>query len=137
MTHPDNFDLDRLRLAAGPARAAPFATKRPPRPRKGDPFLKGPIPWSWVETAAVLPGKALAVGLAVWREAGCVRSRTATLNLSRLPAGIPRRTAQRALRALEGAGLVAVARLPGHALRVTLLDAGDRPDEVGAKNGAD
>jgi hypothetical protein len=39
-------------------------------------FLKGPIPWSWITTAAALPGQALLVGLCVWRLAGATKSHT-------------------------------------------------------------
>jgi hypothetical protein len=97
--------------------------RRPPRHRPGEKFLKGPIPWRWVEAAAVLPGKALAVGLAVWREAGCAKARTVTVTLARLSRpGWSADTTRRAVQALERAGLVAVERLPGHALRVTLTE---------------
>src|SRR3954465_13057049 len=43
-----------------------FSTSKAPR----RPFLKGPIPWDWLETASKLPGKALALGMLLWREAG-------------------------------------------------------------------
>jgi hypothetical protein len=70
----------------------------------------------------VLPGKALAVGLMLWREAGCQRQRTVYFSLTRAAAdGIPTTTARRAVRQLERAGLVTIRRQPGHGLQVTIL----------------
>jgi hypothetical protein len=69
----------------------------------------------------MLPGKALAVGLVAWREAGCRNECTVPVNLSALR--MPRRTAQRALQALEAAGLVAVEHRDGRPPLVTLNSA--------------
>lgn len=69
------------------------------------------------------------VGLAVWKEAGCVNERTVPFNLSRL--GIPRRTAQRALESLAEAGLVGVEHRIGRPTLVTLKPA---PPVSGAPN---
>jgi hypothetical protein len=114
----DPFDPARLT----PAPVIPSAReRRPPRHKPGEKFLKGPVPWRWIEAAGKLPGKALAVGLAAWREAGCRRARTVPLNLSAL--AVPRRTAQRGLTVLEGARLVSVERRKGRPPLVTLLDA--------------
>jgi hypothetical protein len=88
-------------------------------------FLKGPVPWAWLQRAIPLSGKALAVGLILWKEAGCTRKQTLHFCLARAAAdGIPTTTARRAMRQLEQAGLVAVQRRPGCGLEVTLLDAG-------------
>ena len=119
------------RLEPAPADIPTGREKRPPRHKPGEKFLKGPVPWRWVEAAGLLPGKALAVGLVAWREAGCRNERTVPVNLSAL--GMPRRTAQRALRALEDAGLVAVEHRDGRPPLVTL---NDLPDGSGAVNGA-
>jgi hypothetical protein len=70
-----------------------------------------------------LPGKALHVGLMLWQEAGCAKVRTVRFSLPRAAAqGITIKTARRAVKALEKAGLVAVRRFPGRGLEVTLLD---------------
>jgi hypothetical protein len=114
----DPFSPDRL--APAPAEIPTRKKRRPPRHAPGERFLKGPIPWRWVECAAELPGKALAVGLVVWREAGCRNERTVPLNLSGL--SMPRRTAQRGLQALEEAGLVSVEHRDGRLSLVTLND---------------
>ena len=59
----------------------------------------------------VLPGRALAVGIACWFEAGIAGKREISVNLSRV--GVERTAASRGLAALERAGLVQVERRPG------------------------
>lgn len=122
MTASDSFDPARLSLPQGriPVSALP---ERPPRHRAGEKFLRGPIPWRWVEIAAARPGKVLAVGLALWFEAGCRNARTVSVTLSRLARlGMSGQAAGRAVRELERVGLVTVERPPGRALVVTLND---------------
>jgi DNA-binding transcriptional ArsR family regulator len=88
-------------------------------------FLKGPVPWTWIANAAALPGRTLLVGLCIWRLAGAKKSNTVFLGNSDLkPFGIGRTTKSRALRALERAGLIKIARHPGRFPMVTLLRAG-------------
>jgi hypothetical protein len=97
--------------------------RKPPHHRQGEKFLKGPIPWPWLQPAFRLPGKALHVALLLWREAGCRRSRTVPLRLAgELPEGLNRQSARRGLRQLVGAGLVTVRQRPGRGLEVTLND---------------
>jgi hypothetical protein len=94
---------------------------RPPRHRQGEKFLKGPIPWTWLERAFLLPGKALHVALLLWQKAGCRRSRTVPFCLAGgLPPGLNEQSARRGLRRLEAAGLVTVRHSPGRGLEVTL-----------------
>ena len=111
------FDFTRVEPAPPTIRTG--REKQPPRHKPGEKFLKGPIPWPWIELAGLLPGKALAIGLAVWREAGCRNEGTVPLNLSNQR--IPRRTAQRALQALASAGLVSIQHRDGRPPLVTLL----------------
>jgi hypothetical protein len=125
MRNADPFAPDRWELASEPVQAAAPTPrkKRLPRPRKREWFLKGPVPWSWLARAMALPGKALAVGLILWREKGWQKQRTVHFSLARAAGdGIPRTTARRAIRALERAGLVKILRKPGRGLEVTLLD---------------
>jgi hypothetical protein len=124
MKQTDPFDPEALRLAGEDLRAR---TKRPPkrlpRHRPGEPFLKGPVPWSWLATAARLPGKALQVSLWLWKEAGCRKSRTVPFCLAHgAEVGVTRKSARLALRRLKVAGLVSLQYLPGRAVQVTLLD---------------
>jgi hypothetical protein len=118
---PVATDLDALR--SRPA-------KKPPRHRQGEPFLKGPIPWPWLQRAMLLPGKALHVAILLWKESGIRRNRTVRFNLSALAKiGIHPDTARRGLRALASAQLVTVTHHPGQALEVTLWE---QPVETGA-----
>jgi hypothetical protein len=84
-------------------------------------YLKGPVPWPWIAAAAALPGKALIVGLCLWRLAGATNNRTVVLgNRDLAPFGIDRAAKSRALAALEGAGLITVARRASRFPVVTL-----------------
>jgi len=85
-------------------------------------FLKGPVPWSWIEVAAALPGKALEVGLCLWRLAGAMKSTTIRLGnreVERL--GIDRFAKSRALVALQNANLIRKVSRPGRAPLITIV----------------
>jgi DNA-binding transcriptional ArsR family regulator len=85
-------------------------------------FLKGPVPWNWIARAYELRGKALIVGLCLWRLSGALGNRTMTLGNAELePIGIDRAAKSRALDALEKAGLIRAERKPGRWPIVTLL----------------
>jgi len=97
---------------------------RPPRHRQGDEFLKGPVPLNWLCAAASLPGKTLAIGIAIWFKAGASKNRTVRLTgklLSRF--GVRRKAGYRGLRKLESAKLVSVNRHAGRCPMVTILEA--------------
>jgi hypothetical protein len=104
---------------------------RPPRQRLREPFLKGPIPWAWLDRAGQLPGKALATGLVVWRQAGLRRAKTIHLCLAQLcELGLNEDSARRGIRALERARLISVGRRPGRGLDITINDIPDAlPDD--------
>lgn len=115
------LDLERLRLT-DQQRSMPKPTSRPPRPKTGERFLKGPIPWSWLCAAFSLPGRAGAIGVALWFRSGLARNGTVRFShrdVAKL--GVSRYAARRGLQKLEGAGLVGVQRRPGHAPTVTIL----------------
>jgi DNA-binding MarR family transcriptional regulator len=87
-------------------------------------FLKGPIPWSWIEQASRLSGKSLAVGLCLWRLASATKFKTVKLSNSEVAAlGIDRHAKTRALKKLEAAGLIEVIHHRGRFPRVTILNA--------------
>jgi hypothetical protein len=114
------IDLEKYRLPPGMSAPAK-PKKKPPRQWRGE-FLRGPIPWPWLTAAMALPGRALAVGLVLWRQAGCRKAMTFALTLAKLAeCGIHRDTGRRALRALERASLIALRRQPGRAIEVTIL----------------
>lgn len=102
----------------------------PPRHRRGERFLKGPIPWGWITLAAKQPGRTLHVGLAIWFWAGIKRARVIVLNLSRLsPLGLTRFCAADGLKALEVAGLVKVERRRGRPAVVTIVEVSEIKEE--------
>lgn len=87
-------------------------------------YLKGPIPWNWVLRASMLLGKALIIGLCLWRISSATKSKTVVLGNRELePLGIGRSAKSRALAELEGAGLIRTERRPGRWSEITLLDA--------------
>src|SRR5262245_63506116 len=113
MPDADHFDPQRWEMPTGANPAPARKGQRRPRSRRSDRFLKGPVPWPWLLSAMVLPGKALAVGLMLWLQCGIAGSRTVTFCLSRAADdGIPTRTGRRAMNALERAGLVSIRRRP-------------------------
>jgi hypothetical protein len=97
---------------------------RPPRHRTREEFLKGPIPLDWLGLADRLPGRTLAVALALWFEIGRKNRRRVSLTRAifvRLD--VKPKAQYHGLRALEGAGLVRVDRRTGKNPTVTILDA--------------
>jgi hypothetical protein len=86
------------------------------KPRRSDRFLKGPIPLTEIATAAQLPGKALALFLAIRHRIDLTRDASVTL-----PSGllaqfwISRDAKARGLKQLEQAGLIRVTRSSGRA----------------------
>jgi hypothetical protein len=92
-------------------------------PRQSGRFLKGPIPWSWLQQAIVLPGKAFHLAVLLWHLRGLTGQKPVHLCLTHAATeGIPVSTARRAVRALECAGLITVTRRPGRGLDVTILE---------------
>lgn len=117
---PDPQDL-RLSIEVDGQERAP--RRRPPRHRPGQKFLKGPIPWDWLDRAGRLPGRALAVGLVLWQRAGVQRSRTVRLcQASVAEMGLNEDAVRRGIRRLEGERLIEVARMAGRGLEVTILE---------------
>jgi hypothetical protein len=104
-----------------PGNARP-AEKHPFRFKRGQKFLKGPIPWEWLSKAATRPGKALHVAIVVWHLANLNRSRTIKLSGKRLREfGVNRYSAYRGLRQMQRARLVKVIRHSGRLPIVTIL----------------
>jgi len=104
-------DDQRVRILAYDPRTKTFGTK-PQIVR----FLRGPVPWDWIEAAAKLPGRALAVGLCLWRAKGMSKATAPHIRLGSndlKSMAIDRRAKSRALAALEAVGLVSIKRRPG------------------------
>jgi hypothetical protein len=90
--------------------------------RGGCQFIKGPLPMPWLEQAARLPGKALAVGLLLWFLKGMLGDEPITVSTSLIERfAVGRKAAGRALTALEGAGLIRADRTAGRLARVRII----------------
>jgi DNA-binding MarR family transcriptional regulator len=114
-------DIDALRVADGNGMRTP-ARRPPPRPRQRERFLKGPIPWPWLERAGALPGKALHVAIRLWHEVGLTRTSKVSISMTGMARmGISRFAASRGLSALEAAGLVSVVRHAGRKPQVLMV----------------
>lgn len=127
----DPPDPERFRLPEGQRWSGePSLSTTPPRHKRGEPFLKGPIPLDWLGRAAGLRGKSpVVVALALWFQAGVDKRRTVSLTGSLLGRfGSKRHSGYRGLVKLEQAGLVSVDRRPGRSPVVTLLDAAETED---------
>ena len=91
--------------------------------RQTGPFLRGPVPMSWIAKAyEVAGGSGLMLGLSLWWVSGMTKSRTFSVNIRRLEVGQSLRCKWRALKALEDAGLIRRTPEPGKRLRVELLN---------------
>ena len=98
-------------------------TRSHPTARPTARFLKGPVPLVSLAVAARLPGKALAVYLAIVHRRDLTHEPTVTLPSTLLREfGVDRDSKARALRALEDAGLAQVERTNGRAARITLRE---------------
>jgi hypothetical protein len=97
-----------------------------PRHKPGGRFLQGPIPWDWLCLAAVQPGRALQVAIALWFLVGVKKSPRVQLSGSVLRAlGVGHDSARRGLQRLEASKLVRVERKIGRSPIVTVLEAPD------------
>jgi hypothetical protein len=97
-----------------------------PLPRlKNERFFFGNVPHSIVRLVSILPGCSLATYMAIWDRCK-LEGRGVPVTLpnafARDPWGVDRHAKGRALRVLEGAGLISVTRSIGRAPRITLLD---------------
>ena len=100
----------------------PVAPPQPRAPSKRPFFLKGPVPLSWLERAARLPGRSLVVAVIVWFLAGLNRTGTVRVTSQWTERfGLDRHALYRALRWLEAEGLVTVKRRPGSCPEVTVI----------------
>jgi hypothetical protein len=97
-----------------------------PKPVVSSKFLMGPIPVDWLIAAERLRGRALVVGLCLWRIRWATKSLSVRLFRSELaPWGVDRSTKSRALQALQEAGLVRIEQEPGKLGWITILGARD------------
>lgn len=130
------MNLEELRLTnTNNDKPESSSKRREPQRLLNEPFVSGVIPWSWLCQAAVLPGKALAIGMCLWFRKGLEKSYT--VRLSRKWAaqmGIKPDAGRRGLRQLEFAGLVKVVRHPGCAPVVTIVHQSNESIDEPSKN---
>jgi hypothetical protein len=89
-------------------------THRQPRKTSQSYFLKGPIPLWWLTRASKLPGKATALGIALWWLRGMSKDDSFKLTGKALEAmNVSRDAATDGLRRLEVDELVSVERAKG------------------------
>jgi hypothetical protein len=121
------IDPQRLRLGRQSAsRLSSPPRSKPPRPKKGNRFLRGPIPLDWLSSAAALPGRSLHIAVAIWFLAGLKKTHIVPIsNITSLQFGLDRNAKYRALDWLESANLIAVERRVGRAPIVTILEVED------------
>ena len=85
-------------------------------------FIKGPIPFDWLQSANSLPGKAGHVGVALWFLSGVKQSKIVKVTSeAETLAGCVRQTFAKGLSELEKAGLISVRRNPGQKPTVEIL----------------
>ena len=109
---PEGFRMEESEAAR--LRSRLQERRRPPRHRRGETFLRGPIPLAWLEALTDLEsarssGKLLHTGLALWFRAGIEnrrRFRVPTPQLRRF--GVGRKSARRCLQVLADGGLIQV-----------------------------
>ena len=118
-----SWDPNRLRLNQGGVARSQGAARRGRRASPIDgKFIAGPINVSWVIKASRLGVKTLMVGLALWHLKGLRKADTFIVsNLMLRDWGILPDAKRRALRKLEEAGLIRVARLGKRSPQVTLI----------------
>ena len=98
----------------------PKHTKR--KPKKVSYFIKGPIDWEWICSAAKCSGKALQVALALHFLSGMKYSDTVKLpNKIMLQLGVDRHSKYRAIKTLEDENLITVVRKLGNAPLITII----------------
>jgi DNA-binding transcriptional ArsR family regulator len=125
-------DHDRLRARHIPQ----LVTQSRPSPMevasKLFPYIRGPIPLAWMMRALGISHATAAVGLMLWHLRSLQRSRTVRLEPRWYAKfSVHRNTVQRALAALERAGLVRVEEQPGRPAEVTLLAREPKASDAG------
>jgi hypothetical protein len=86
-------------------------------------FIKGPIPFSWLQSASQSFGSGANVGIAIWFLVGVRKSRTVKISKEAIDlSGCTRQTFYKTLQQLEQIGLIAVRRKFGQRPTITILD---------------
>jgi hypothetical protein len=107
-----------------PEREVDTSWRKERRRRRAPRYLKGPVPLALLQKATALPGKALALYLAIRHRFDLRRTPEVTLPADYLAAwGINKDAKRRSLATLEAAGLIrVVGRGPGRSIRVARIE---------------
>jgi hypothetical protein len=126
----DPFDSEQLRWVPPETPQKNSATSaagpKLPRPAKGEAYLTGPIPMSWIDEATRLSGRTWQLASALWFTGIRSRSKSATVILTektRRRFHLSANAVTRGLAQLAAAGLVIVERHSGRRSIVTILPA--------------
>ena len=85
-------------------------------------FIKGPIPFKWIQTASLLGANEARMAWLLWFLYGVNKGAAFTVSNNRAAEfGIERRQKYRALSSLEKAGLISVKGRPGTAQKITII----------------
>jgi hypothetical protein len=121
----DVWDLEQFRLPSEMIGSLE-TRKRSPRHHPGDPFIKGPISYTWIASACRLSGVGLHVAMSYrfYRDRFRFKRRGSRWGVSDIATGLRSsdKAARRGLHAAELAGLLSVSRKPGCKLGVSVLD---------------
>jgi hypothetical protein len=117
-------DTSELRLEDYVLSTTPTVKKKTRKMRrKAGEFLRGPIPWLWIKSAAKTKGSTLFVALAVRHFCDLMKRRTINIALVDLGCGVvSRHTVSRALKLLQSRGLIELNRRSGRLLAITILE---------------
>lgn len=90
--------------------------------RQTEPFLRGPVPMSWmIESFKTAGGPGLMLGLALWQVKGMNKNPVFPVNIRKLNIPLSLATKRRKLKILENAGLIKRTHEPGKRLKVEIL----------------
>ena len=123
--YPD-FDLEAFRLPKSYQIPAPVFSRKIKqkiiREKANDWFIKGPLPGTWYERAAKLPGHSLHVALAIWYVSGLKGNHVILMERFHFDRfGVASDATRRGLIQLMNAGLIVYSKV-GHKFKVTILN---------------
>jgi hypothetical protein len=98
---------------------------------KSEPYIRGPIPLWWVKAAASIPGKALFVGLMIWRWYHISGKQPVKCSQEKFSdIGISRSHRKRILSDLRDSGLISFSQESNKAPMVSVVTERHRDDSV-------
>lgn len=98
-------------------------TVRPKQSKVTEYFLRGPVPLSWLQSAAKLPGKAYTLGTLIWWLHGMNQGSSIKVTKRSLERFSISEDAYRdGLQRLKAAGLVSVIRRPGQRAEIHIRE---------------